>query len=345
MADVNQGTDDTYDPTQPQDYGDYNPESIHYEAQDDESAQEEPGYASDNASHEPVQDPGYVETAPEPVDQLPRSPIIARSPVNSRSPTTTKQYDTTETQNAPPIQTTTNDRSSITSSDTLISPTVGDVNDNHAIPPPATKENPQDPSALPKSVDLQALLAGLVPAKKVTASPPQAREKPQPAAPQSRASGNLPPPAMNLPPDIMYQLQNLTSPPPQTAPQFQPHPQNQGPPLQSGPVDIQPQDLALTPEEEHFYEKFLQNEREVVQHANWDEFAYGSRMFIGNLPTERMGKKEIFRLFYPYGRLAQISIKQAYGFVQFYEKEDCENAIRSQQGMILTGRKVRMSLK
>jgi nuclear polyadenylated RNA-binding protein 3 len=341
MADANQDTDDTYDPTQPQDYGDYNPESIHYEAQDDESAQEA-AYPSDYASNEPVQDPGYVETAPQPVDQPPRSPINARSPVASRSPAATRQYDTTEPQSAPPIQTTTNDRSSITSSDTLKSPTVGDINDNHPIPPPATKETPQDSSALPKSVDLQALLAGLVPAKKVAASPPQAREKPQPAAPQSHPSGNLPPPAMNLPSDIMYQLQSLTSPPPQT-PQFQHHPQSQGPPLQSGPVDIQPQDLALTPEEEHFYEKFVQNEREVVQNANWDEFAYGSRMFIGNLPTERMGKKEIFRLFYPYGRLAQISIKQAYGFVQFYEKEDCENAIRSQQGMILTGRKVRMS--
>src|SRR6202035_845104 len=112
MADVNQDTDDTYDPTQPQDYGDYNPESIHYEAQDDESAQDEPGYASDNASNETIQDTGYEETATEPVYQPPRSPV------NSRSPTATKQFDTTETQTAPPIQTTTNDRSSITSSDT-----------------------------------------------------------------------------------------------------------------------------------------------------------------------------------------------------------------------------------
>jgi nuclear polyadenylated RNA-binding protein 3 len=344
MADVNQeDTDDAYDPTQPQDYGDYNPESIDYEAQDDDSAEEE-AYPGDNAANEPAQDPGFVEAAPQTVAQPSGSPIASRSSVASLSPTATRQYNNTEAQSSQPIQTTTNDHASITGSDPLKSPTIADVNDNPAIPSPGPQESNQDSSSLPKSVDLQALLAGLVPAKKLTApnSPPQSRERPQPAAPQPNPSGNLPPPAMNLPSDIMYQLHNLTSPPPQNAPQFQQPPPNQAPPVQSGPVDIQPQDLALTSEEEHLYERFLQNEREVVQNANWDDFPYGSRMFIGNLPSERMGKKEVFRLFYPYGRLAQISIKQAYGFVQFYEKQDCENAIRAQQGMILTGRKVRM---
>jgi nuclear polyadenylated RNA-binding protein 3 len=146
----------------------------------------------------------------------------------------------------------------------------------------------------------------------------------------------------------MYHLQSLTSPPSQTAPQFQPTPppppQPQRPPQPPVQIDIQPEDLILSPEEEVLYEKFLQNEREVVQNARWDEFPPGSRMFIGNLPSDRIGKKDIFRLFYPYGRLAQISIKQAYGFVQFYDKADCDTAIHAQQGMILTGRKVRMSL-
>ena len=67
-------------------------------------------------------------------------------------------------------------------------------------------------------------------------------------------------------------------------------------------------------------------------------------MFIGNLPHDRLSKKDVFRLFYPYGRLAQISIKVGYGFVQFYEREDCEAAIAQQQGMIITGRKVHLEV-
>lgn len=321
------------------DPGDYNPESIDYEAQDNDSNQDA-DYPSDEASNEQTYDPGYVVSTSQSIGPPPppaaslspiatRPPVLAHSPSASRSPTIPRQYDTTEVQEvSPPIQ------------DVIVnnkSPQT-DVNDKHAIPqqdPP-----PQEQPALPKSVDLQALLAGLVPARtKVQSnSPPQSHDAPPPQSFPS--SGPAPPPAMNLPPDIMYQLQSLTSPPPQSAPSFQ-HP----PPVQqqSGPIDIQPEDLVLTPQEEHLYEKFIQNEREVVQNARWDEFAPGSRMFIGNLPSDRIGKKDIFRLFYPYGRLAQISIKQAYGFVQFYDKADCDRAIHAQQGMILTGRKVRMS--
>lgn len=353
MTDTNQEADSGFD-----DPGDYNPESIDYEAQDNDSNQDAE-YPSDDASNEQAYDPGYVEPTTQSIGQPSRSPAASQSPVAShspiasrssitahppsatRSPVSTKQYDPMETQEGPPIQVANNDNAAYKSPP-------ADVNDNHAMPPlpqPIT-DPPQDQSALPKSVDLQALLAGLVPArsKVSTNSPPQPREKPPPQPQQLYPlTSGLPPPAMNLPPDIMYQLQTLTSPPPPPTFQAPPSQQQQAPPQQQpGPVDIQPEDLALTPQEEHLYEKFLQNEREVVQNAKWDEFAPGSRMFIGNLPSDRIGKKDIFRLFYPYGRLAQISIKQAYGFVQFYEKADCDTAIRAQQGTILTGRKIRI---
>jgi hypothetical protein len=331
MTDTNPEADSRVGPDDP---ADYNPESIDYEAQDNDG-----DYASDDAPNDKAYDPGYVDTTSQATGQTPQSPTASRSQVAahsstaSRSPTAVRQYDPLE--NAPPTQTTNNG--------TFKSP-VGDVNDNHASSPqPQSVTDAPKESVLPKSVDLQALLAGLVPARsKVSNSPVQAHEKPGPPPPIPQTFSQVgisPPPAMNLPPDIMYQLQNLTSPPPQSS--FQPPPQQSALPQQSGPVDIQPEDLVLTPQEEHLYEKFLQNEREVVQNARWEEFPPGSRMFIGNLPSDRIGKKDIFRLFYPYGRLAQISIKQAYGFVQFYEKADCDTAIRSQQGMILTGRKVR----
>jgi nuclear polyadenylated RNA-binding protein 3 len=351
MAEANQDIDDAYDPAPPEEYGDYNPESIDYEVQDDDASQDEEEYAHDDPSNEQAIEPEYVEPTSQPVDHPPPkspsasrspvarpSPIAPRSPSISRSPIASREYDPLEPQQALPVETAID---SAMEDDTVKSPDPGNVNDSHTMPSATTDAPQEHPSALPKSIDLQALLAGLVPARSKVSSPPQPREKPASPPSQIYPPGGLPPPAMNLPHDIMYQLQNLSSPPPQNAPQFQP-PSSQ-PPQQSGAVDIQPQDLALTPQEEKLYEKFLQNEREVVQNARWEDFAPGSRMFIGNLPSDKIGKKDIFRLFYPYGRLAQISIKQAYGFVQFYEKADCDTAIRAQQGTVLTGRKIRIS--
>lgn len=344
MSDNHQeDNDDAYDPAQSQDYGDYNPESIDYEAAQDDDDADYP--ADEDPNEQTTYDPTSFEEPPnQPTEQqrqpsASRSPVSSRSPIASRSPTAARQTETTATNNGEPLQ----------------SPPVEEDNEPyHPMSPPsiapvtdAPQEQPTSTStstsALPKSVDLQALLAGLTPARTKVASPPQARDRPTIGGPaQPPPSGNLPSPALNLPPDIMYQLSNLGSPPPQSASQFPPH-QSQSM-QQSGPVDIQPQDLVLTPQEEHLFEKFLQNEREVVSSARWEEFPPGSRMFIGNLPSERIGKRDIFRLFYPYGRLAQISIKQAYGFVQFYEREDCEAAIRAQQGMVLTGRKVHLEV-
>lgn len=62
----------------------------------------------------------------------------------------------------------------------------------------------------------------------------------------------------------------------------------------------------------------------------------------GNLPTEKVTKRDIFRLFRKHGRLAQVSIKQAYGFVQFLDVQSCSAALRAEQGAPLRGRKMRM---
>jgi RNA recognition motif len=310
--------DDLYDPAHPPDYGEYNPESFEY----DVAANDFANATAEGAEHPPgdnnlqTYDPNVSEEQEQHQhafeQTVPQSPVTARlpastlSPVASHSPTVARQYDPQD----PPTSTT------VTVSQEDVAP------DTSLPPEPQTVSAAPGASALPKSVDLQALLAGLTPARTTAkppsqSSPPQTREKPSPAS--------------ALPQDIMYQLSNVTSPPPQQQ-------------RQPGQIDIQPQDLVLTPQEEALYDKFLANEREVVHTARWDQFPFGARMFIGNLPSERVSKRDIFRLFYPYGRLAQISIKQAYGFVQFYEREDCEAGIRGQQGMIIVGRKVRMHL-
>ncbi len=65
-------------------------------------------------------------------------------------------------------------------------------------------------------------------------------------------------------------------------------------------------------------------------------------LLLGNLPTEKVTKRDIFHRFYRHGKLAQISIKQAYGFVQFLDSESCRRALDAEQGQAVRGRKMRM---
>jgi RNA recognition motif-containing protein len=62
---------------------------------------------------------------------------------------------------------------------------------------------------------------------------------------------------------------------------------------------------------------------------------------VGNLPTEKATKRDVFRKFSRYGRLAQISMKQAYGFVQFADSESCAQAKEVEQDSSIKGRQIR----
>ncbi|KAL4800417.1 hypothetical protein BDV19DRAFT_69619 [Aspergillus venezuelensis] len=92
------------------------------------------------------------------------------------------------------------------------------------------------------------------------------------------------------------------------------------------------------------YDSFLHDERIYVTEGLWDRFPYGSRLFVGNLPTERVTKRDLFHIFHNYGKLAQISIKQAYGFIQFLEAPSCKRALEKEQGAIVRGRKVHLEI-
>lgn len=61
----------------------------------------------------------------------------------------------------------------------------------------------------------------------------------------------------------------------------------------------------------------------------------------GNLSSERVTKRDIFHVFHTYGDLAQISIKQAYGFVQFLRAQDCMQALEAEQGTQIRDKKIR----
>jgi len=109
------------------------------------------------------------------------------------------------------------------------------------------------------------------------------------------------------------------------------------------------------------YDNFLSDERVYVTEGLWDRFPSGSRLFIGrfmtsdilivlsmltrsegNLPTEKVTKRDLFHIFHKHGKLAQVSIKQAYGFVQFLDAAACSRALKAEQGMNVRGRRMRM---
>lgn len=64
-------------------------------------------------------------------------------------------------------------------------------------------------------------------------------------------------------------------------------------------------------------------------------------MQIGNLPSEKVTKRDVFHIFHKYGELAQIAIKQAYGFVQFNTAEACFAALEHEQGAVIRDKKMR----
>ncbi|KAI5806131.1 hypothetical protein EDC01DRAFT_748147 [Geopyxis carbonaria] len=146
-------------------------------------------------------------------------------------------------------------------------------------------------------------------------------------------------------------------PPP---PNFNQHKQSQQPGSVSADGEEDEEDSRpFTADEEDEFSRFLADERDYVTQGQWDRFPPGSRLFIGvtrkltvaivphfigNLPTEKVTKRDLFRIFHKHGRLAQVSIKQAYGFVQFLDQSSCASALRSEQGSSVRGRKMHLEI-
>ncbi|KAJ4365919.1 nuclear polyadenylated RNA-binding protein 3 [Neocucurbitaria cava] len=149
---------------------------------------------------------------------------------------------------------------------------------------------------------------------------------------QQRGNGQLPP--------LNMQRQDFAagSRPPAQSPTTPGQAQRQPGQRSETPDD---EDIRWPPEVNRKYEEFLDQERKFVTEGQWDQFPMGSRLFIGNLPTEKVTKRDIFHRFYRHGQLAQISIKQAYGFVQFLDSESCRRALDAEQGQAVRGRKMR----
>ena len=124
-------------------------------------------------------------------------------------------------------------------------------------------------------------------------------------------------------------------------------------------------EVPWTPDIERLWTEFLKEEAVYVNEGLWDRFPQGSRLFVGmgtfpdsvdlrfpilplttcpgNLFSEKVTKRDLFRIFHKYGRLAQISIKNAYGFIQYLDAACCRRALQDEQGVAARGRKMRRS--
>lgn len=98
------------------------------------------------------------------------------------------------------------------------------------------------------------------------------------------------------------------------------------------------------PEVEKIWLEFLQAEAIYVSEGTWDRFPQGSRLFVGNLFTEKASKRDLFFVFHRYGKLAQISIKNAYGFIQFHDTFACSRALQEEQGLAIRGKKIHLEV-
>ncbi|KAF3005127.1 hypothetical protein E8E13_010277 [Curvularia kusanoi] len=232
------------------------------------------------------------------------------------------------------------------------------------------------------NVDVQALLDSLTPSANHAPSGNYASQfSAQSAQGSASASASLPQPASNLPPRPPAQEKPVTHPNydpsddirsyhpgsqmPSNTQQRSGQPQTTGVGGQqasaggahmslapgAGQAQLQrssspgdDEDIRWGPETNRLYEAFLDQERKFVTEGQWDQFPMGSRLFIGNLPTEKVTKRDIFHRFYRHGRLAQISIKQAYGFVQFLDAESCRRALDTEQGQAVRGRKMHLEI-
>nr|POE64834.1 putative rna-binding protein c3h8.09c [Quercus suber] len=101
----------------------------------------------------------------------------------------------------------------------------------------------------------------------------------------------------------------------------------------SGIGSPSPEEKPWTSETQRKYDRFLEEERKYVSEGRWEQFPMGSRLFIGNLSSEKVTKRDVFHVFHHYGDLAQISIKQAYGFVQFLTPDAAAKALSLEQDL------------
>ncbi|XP_040186131.1 nuclear receptor coactivator 5 isoform X2 [Rana temporaria] len=61
------------------------------------------------------------------------------------------------------------------------------------------------------------------------------------------------------------------------------------------------------------------------------------RIFVGNLPSDKMSRNDFETLFSKYGAITAVSMFRGYGFVQYERKEDADSASKGENGQLYKG--------
>lgn len=180
---------------------------------------------------------------------------------------------------------------------------------------------PTLPLGIPAGVDLQALLNSFASAAPIP-SDSQQSEASQPALSTATAAPVV---AQSAPSKPVAPWQAQRPVPSPTAP------------ANDVAASVQHTDDAA-------YEQFLIDEKRIMGNTAPHEFEPGSRLFVGNLSIETTSKREIFMIFRKYGKLAQVSLKSTYGFVQYLTARECKHAMDGEQGIEVGSRKLHLEV-
>ena len=64
------------------------------------------------------------------------------------------------------------------------------------------------------------------------------------------------------------------------------------------------------------------------------------RVFIGNLPTDKMSRQDVEKIFMRHGKVTGVSIHNNFGFVQYEDEAAADAAVTKEHGQHFFGKKV-----
>ena len=71
--------------------------------------------------------------------------------------------------------------------------------------------------------------------------------------------------------------------------------------------------------------------------SSTDPKMMNARVFIGNLPAEKVSRQDVEQIFAPFGKILGVSLHKSYGFVQFDDEEAAREAVKNTNGSVMHG--------
>ena len=87
-------------------------------------------------------------------------------------------------------------------------------------------------------------------------------------------------------------------------------------------------------------DKLERLDREGRNTSSTDPKMMNSRVFIGNLPAEKVSRHDVETMFGSFGKILGVSLHKSYGFVQFDNEESANEAVRANNGKTVHGLRI-----